>query len=805
MMSTNLHPETFGAWLKRQRRLLDLTQEQLGQLAGCSGAAVRKFEAEERRPSHQLAGLIAAALQISPDEREHFIQLARGIYTAETRAEPALAVSASFPNQTGPPDHLPHPLTSLVNRVKDAAAVADLLADPAVRWVTLLGPPGIGKTRLSIQVGRQVLVDFSAGVWFVDLAPLEQAEQLVPALARTLADLGLPTTASLTDLANTFRDLSLLLVLDNFEHIPSAEREVAGLLKHCPHFKVLATSRLPLQIYGEYEYRLPPLSTPASGIEIQPENLMEFEAVQLFVSRARQHHPSFTVTAATAGLLVNVCATLEGIPLAIELAAASLKQMPLQELDAVLHTMPGESWIKALEIPLRDLPARQHTLENVVGWSYRLLTTKQQALFAALSLFDDWFEASAVSAICFDAPHPSAKTVRRQLDELADHSLLERSVLAGIPHWRMLAVIREYAALQTSPQRSVSLELRFAAYFQTALHQPQPVQFFKTYIGSLLRAMKWFIAQRQSAPGFEMAEHLGKIWASWGYFQQGLDLLTQLFDLPDDSPPQVRARRLEQTADMAWQVHNFEKADQFMYQAVELGRSQHLDLQHAWFLNRLGRIKIEQGQYVLARQIIQESLNLCLAAPNSFNAGIPLAQLGEIAFFEGNLPEAQSKLEQALTLLSAEDAIFIAISRTDLGEIALARQDYALARRWFILAAEPARQQMRRSLVLLCSMAGWLIFSNSQQAGVADQQTDRLAARLYGALETWSRRSGIRLSAFYQTLNQKRIQILRQRLGSAAWQEEFALGGRWDWEETLLQMTSFGRSPDQDKSGLVHV
>nr|HMN62645.1 helix-turn-helix domain-containing protein [Anaerolinea sp.] len=235
-------PASFGAWVRSLRRRLDLTQAGLGARAGCSAAAVRKIEADERKPSRELAVLLVRALAVPEADQARFLQAARG--------EP-LDLSAPLPNpHRTAPTNLPALLTSTVDRTRDHAAVSALLKTEGVRLVTLIGPPGIGKTRLSLLCGAEALPDFPDGVWFVDLAEISQAGFFVAAVARSIPDLDLPPSPGLPQLSSALKERRLLLILDNFEHIvEQAALEAAGLLKACPRLKILATSRAPLRLY----------------------------------------------------------------------------------------------------------------------------------------------------------------------------------------------------------------------------------------------------------------------------------------------------------------------------------------------------------------------------------------------------------------------------------------------------------------------------------------------------------------------------------------------------------------------------
>ncbi len=786
-MSASSDFETFGRWLKRRRKLLDLTQDQLGELAGCSGATIRKFEADERKPSRQLAGLLAQALQILDRDREAFLQLARGIHPATLPAQ--TPVAAGVPEKVLPADNLPAPLTSLVDRANDITAVSALLRDPAIRWVTLLGPPGIGKTRLSIQSGRQVLVDFTDGVWFVDLALLADPDLVLPALSRALVAFDLPPVPDFDQLATALKNRQALLILDNFEHVSDAALMIAELLKRSARLKLLATSRIPLHIYGEHEYRVPPLAIPPPEAVKNPPRLMNYEAVQLFVARTRQHMPAFAVSPETAAAVVSICSKLDGIPLALELAAATLQRMSLAELDGLLHKLEGGNWLRQVDAPARDLPARQRTLENVVAWSYTLLDSGQQALFCSLGVFSGWFDVDAAASICFDEPHPAQAEVRRLLYELSDHSLLERGYLGGVPCWRMLEIIHEYASLQLAAARRTELETLHAGYLlrrmQFLADEPDlesQANFFQIHTNNLHAALSWAIAAKQTELGFELAGYLGDFWTNQGYNKELLLLMVELFALPDAAPPEVRANRLQMASDLAWQQHDFETALLFAQGAVDLGRLYGLSGRYAAYVNRLGRINMERGNYIEARQALEECLALARADPRSMNPGAPLAQLGELAMFEGRLEEAKSTLLAALAELPDSESIFRAIATVDLAEIMLAKKNFTQARHWLLQASDLAHLPIRRALVYLCAVTGYLV-----AIPASGKEAAREAARFYGALEALGERSGVILSNFYSRLNQPRIQAARRRLPEQEWQAEFAAGQGWSRDFALEQ------------------
>lgn len=783
-MSTVDNPRSFGDWVKTRRRKLDLTQAELGKRAGCSAAAIRKIEADERKPSKQLTETLARALEISESDWEVFHQMARGVLT-EKRSGTAVDTRLSIPN------NLPSLLTSTIDRTYDLTAVLSLIRDKTVRLVTLIGPPGIGKTRLSIQTGKDLLPDFPGGVWFIDLAEMENAAFFAATVSRSMEFLELPPSPGLSQLIAGFKDRKLLLILDNFEHIVDRVAvEVAQILKNSHDLKIIITSRVPLHITGEHEYPLPPLSVPPRGELTNPESLMGFEAVQLLVARTRQHQPKFSLTAENARAVIEICNVLEGIPLALELAAASLRRMTLDEMVSLLKGYQGVNWVRQIGTPARDLPQRQRTLENVVAWSYTRLTRAQQDLFCKLGMFSGWFDNEAVATICFDSPRPSLSETHDLLGELSDQSLLVRDFVDGIPCWRMLELIHEYAGLRLDVEVRAGFRLRFTHYFleklkavnQISEHKQQDA-FYHLNVSNLHGALKWAIEENDTESGFELAQHLDDLWMSHGYSKEGLELLKQIFTLPDSSPPEIRIRRLQNAADLAWQKYDFETSLLFSRESGQLAKENGLKVEYFWFINRQGRIYIEQGLYAQARRTLEDGYQLALSDPEEINPGTPLAQLGELALFEGRLEDAKSAFDRAIVYLKStpiEDDIFLSMSKVDLAEVALAERNFKQAHCWLALAHDFVDVNIRRLMAYLCAVAGYIILAPGRQ-----EEDLITAAQIYGCIESISDRSGIILGAFYQKKKTERITQALKRLPAKEWGEAFQAGQHLSRDEVI--------------------
>jgi predicted ATPase/DNA-binding XRE family transcriptional regulator len=441
---------SFGYWVRRRRKALDLTQVELGKRVGASGAMIRKIEADERRPSRQLAELLASQLVVPDEERELFIQAARDIVAVEK-----LAISPhpiSEPESTIlPPSNLPVPLTSMVNRAPDLTAIKSLLLREDARLITITGPLGIGKTRLSIQAAEEILPEFADGAWFVDLSAVSDPELVLPTVAMTL---DLPTETGLPPLLRVhrmLRDKQILLVLDNLEQVvDQAAMDVSNLLRQCRGVKVLATSRKRLDIYGEHEYALPPMSVPPLLDSYSLDDVINYEAVQLLVTRTRQHRPNFEVTAETARPIAEICQQMDGLPLALELAAARLRDMPVNALAEALRQASGPNWLALLSWSAHDMPSRQRTLLNAIAWSYMLLEPAQQDMFRQLGAFSGSFDWPAIAAVVDLPTLADEAELRATFNQLVDHNLV--SLVSRVPErWRLLEMIREFARTELDP------------------------------------------------------------------------------------------------------------------------------------------------------------------------------------------------------------------------------------------------------------------------------------------------------------------------------------------------------------------
>jgi predicted ATPase/DNA-binding XRE family transcriptional regulator len=453
---------SFGDLLRRLRTAAALSQEDLAERAGLSRHGISDLERGARHaPRLETVRMLADALALSETDRQALL----------TAARPVLL---GYGSPVAPPaslGSLPAPLTRLIGRQTELATLSAGLQDAEVRLLTVTGPGGVGKTRLAIAAAAAMPEAFHDGVVFVDLSPLTDAALVLPMIAGTLgvqASLGQPLIATLATFVAAKR---LLLLLDNCEPVLGAAPDVVTLLAESPHLMVLATSREPLRVRGEQEFPLLPLPLPAFDHLPVIEDLAQSPAVALFLERARAVQPDFALTADTALAVAAICRHLDGLPLAIELAAARVKILPppalLARLQQRLPLLTGGG---------RDLPARQRTMRNAIAWSYELLTPEEQRLFSRLAVFVGGCTLEAAEAVC-PTDDDSTYGVLEGVASLVDKSLMrEDHGSGGEPRYLMLETVREFALeqLQASGEEA-TIRMRHATWCLALAEQTAPL------------------------------------------------------------------------------------------------------------------------------------------------------------------------------------------------------------------------------------------------------------------------------------------------------------------------------------------
>src|SRR5437763_17100 len=541
--------------------------------------------------------------------------------------------------------HLPAQLTPLIGGEQEVAAVYALLQRPGVRLLTLTGTGGVGKTRLSLQVATDLLDDFADGVCFVPLAPVGDPELVVATIAQALGikEVGERPLPDLLQAA--LRDQRLLL-LDNFEQVVAAAAGLADLLASCPGLKMLVTSRAVLHLHGEYEFPVPPLALP--DLTTLPQSLSQNAAVALFLERARAVKPDFELTPANTRAIAEICVRLDGLPLAIELAAARVKLLPPQALLARL-----EHRLQVLTGGARDVPARQQTLRNLLAWSYDLLDGKQQQLFGRLSVFVGGCTLEAVEGL-YTALGDLPADVLDGVTSLIDKSLLRQTEQEGEePRLLMLETIREYGLealaasgeMESTRRAHATYYLALADLAELELGGPQQgvwLDRLEREHDNLRAALQWTIEQGEAGGSMEMALRLGgalrRFWWGRGHWSEGRNFLeralaTGLADTWID--PSVRAKALLAASNLIFVQSDYERAKVLSEESLALYRE--LEDRHgiAYSLYRLGNVAWVRGDTAAARSLIGEALALFREVDDKEYIAYSLFSLGLFASSQG--------------------------------------------------------------------------------------------------------------------------------------------------------------------------
>src|SRR6266516_2111363 len=464
------------------------------------------------------------------------------------------------------PNNLPVPSTVLIGREREVATVAHLLRREDVRLLTLTGPGGIGKTRLGLQVAAELSELFTEGVYFVNLAPIRDPEFVVPTIAQTL-DVKETADQTLLDHLSAFlREKRLLLLLDNFEQVVDAARQVAALLAACPKLKIVVTSRMTLHVQAEHEYAVPPLALPDPKRLPDLAALSQYEAVALFIARAQAVKPDSQLTNANASAIAEICVRLEGLPLAIELAAARIKLLPPQALLGRL----GQR-LTVLTGGARDAPARQQTLCNTIAWSYNLLDATEQRLFRWLSVFVGGCTLEAVEAVCaFLDISTEAVWVLEGVASLIDKSFLQQKEQEdGEPRFVMLETLREYGLealaasgeMESTRQAHATYYLRFSQEAEPKLPGPQQVMWLERLAqehDNLRAALRWLVEQGESGQpeSQEKALRLGTalrwFWSVRGHVVEGCHWLERALAKSDGLAVDIRGAAIDSAGMLAY-------------------------------------------------------------------------------------------------------------------------------------------------------------------------------------------------------------------------------------------------------------
>jgi len=645
-------PGLFGEWLKQRRKALDLTQEELSKRAGCSVFALRKIESGERRPSKQLAGLLATALEISEEEQQTFIRVARGdlnlerLRTSKPDASPPSISDFLVQHQTQEyarphldPEpashHLPLPPTPLLGRDTELAALERRFKDPQCRLLTLTGMGGIGKTRLAIEFALRQKDMFFDGVHYVPLASVNSADSIVPAAAEAL-EISFSGPAELKEQLIKYMSVNMkksaLLVLDNLEHLIVQSSEtvelVSEFLQRLPQLKILTTSRERLNLQGEWMYELHGLPVPP--VEFA-DKLDDYSAAVLFIQRAQQIRTDFVINEDEKNYLVHICRLVDGVPLAIELAAAWVGMLTCEEIAREI-----ESNIDFLSTSMLDMPERHRSLRATFNHSWKLLSDHERDVLSRLSVFRGGFDRNAAEKV--------AGATLSLLASLVSKSLARRTETG---RYDLHEVIRQYASSHLDEDETRCLEtcdrhsdhyLYLASEYERKLKsasQQSAVREMTLDLDNMRAAWDWGIRQANF-------ESLGKAVRSFGWFyevsgllHEGIDQLEHLVQSLKDKP----------------HAYQMDKA---------LGTT----------LVHQGLMYFRIGQFVHALELYKESITILRSVDEQATLADALIFNGTIMHLNGDYEDAKASIEEGLTYARAvNDQWFVAYGIYNLGHI----------------------------------------------------------------------------------------------------------------------------------------
>ena len=603
------------------------------------------------------------------------------------------------------PNNLPAQRTSFIGRETEVSAVSEALAHHENRLLTLTGPGGTGKTRLSLQVAAESLKNYADGAFFVPLAPVAEPDLVISSIVKSLGIRSSGQRSQIERLKEYLGDKEMLLVLDNYEHVVEAAPVVSDLLTAASKLDVMVTSRIPLHLYGERVYQVNPLSLPDQESLPSVEQLAGYESMQLFVDRASAVKQGFALTDENASVIAQICSRLDGLPLAIELAAARMRMFsPRLILERLENRMRFQSGA------YRDLPERQRTLQATIEWSENLLSEADQILFRRLAVFAGGATYEAAETICGapgNVPEDSEQTIDvfAGLENLLDHNLLRLSEDEDEPHFYMLETIREYGKgrLEESGEAE-KIRRRHAEFYLALVETAEPELRRAEQVSWLARlerehdnfrtALSWLI-ENDTSLGLRMAADLGRFWHVYGHYSEGREWLAKFLaagasQAHNQAPYAKALNRAGMLAAYQGDTHEALKLEE---RSISLWRELSDEGGLALALQDYAMTRWMSGNLPGARTIIDDSVGLFKKVGDEFGLVDALFWQGFFAVNDGDYVLARSSAEECVNLAQIiGDVTGLGVGNSIFGHIAYRQGDYATARLFYEMSVDYLRE-----------------------------------------------------------------------------------------------------------------